>query len=311
MNFEKFFIKSNDNISVFYNDNSKYIKLRILKKDIILTNGYELYLNDLKSRSICRLHMNKKCNYQKRCTQIHISQDCIIELNNMINLHNVFNTCCKYHDDIYSKYNDEITMDIIIRETNTIVPKEYIAKTSFFENRNHNGIISLNNICRLHIQKKCFYYFDCRNIHICNSFFDNNIKNILDNSVYSQIFLNKIYDNNRDFTTRQNNDEILYEHDSSETNIKNNCNSETIISDVNHQWNNYSCDDLSCDKFISLYDMNIYKFEKYKKIFGIKYLYLCNLLNDNTNDNTNDNVNDIDEKMKNTNDNFFFRKFNI
>ena len=336
MSFEYFFIKTDDNISVFYGNKFNYIKLRIFKKNIIMTNGYELYLNDSRSRSICRLHMDNQCHYYRKCTRIHISYECIVELKKMINTHNIFNNCCGFHDDIYTKYNDKIPKNIIIRETNIVVPREYIAKTSYFENRYQNNIVSLNNICRLHIQKKCFFYFDCKNIHVCKSFFDKNIKNILESYINNKIYFNKnkyeekiksLEKNDVDCNANgRNNDDNYYENNNNKniqieqnnsnkqlckfdgTERKPNLFPEIIISDIDNQWTNYSLNETLQNKSLSLYNMNIYKFERYKKIFGIKYLYLCNMANDNINDMNNNkkNMSDID-----VNDSFFFAKFNI
>lgn len=330
MSFENFFIKTDDNVSVFYSNKCNCIKLRIFKKDIIITNGYELYLNELKSRSICRLHMDNKCYYYRKCTQIHISHECVIELKKMMNTYNIFNNCCGFHDDIYTKYNEKIPKNIIVRETNIVIPKEYIAKTSYFENIYQNDTVSLNNICRLHIQKKCFFYFDCKNIHVCKSFFDENIKNILNDYVDKKICFNKNkyekknqltiknddgfntngenHDDNhyfhsdyRNIQTKQRHDDGQCEFDGTE--IKHNRSPEIIISDIDNQWTNYSSNEIPKNKSLSSYDMNIYKFERYKKIFGIKYLHICHMANDMNNEKKN--------ILEDVTDRFFLAKFNI
>ena len=175
-----FFVETNNNVSVFFDDNKYgYIKLKIQKNDIVWTKGYGIYLETMKIRSLCRLNLKNKCNYKNNCLQIHISPYCAIKLKKIINYTNIFNNCCKYHDDLYTKYNDNITHDIIINEIKLVVPKKYIALTMFFLNKNNssnNNMVSINNICKSHLQHKCFFCSECKYIHICRQFCDDIIE---------------------------------------------------------------------------------------------------------------------------------------
>lgn len=252
MDISVFFTKTNDSICVTF-DYEKHIEIRIQKKDIIWTKGYEIYLNTLKIRSLCRLHLNNNCNYKNNCMQIHITYDCINKLKKLMKNNNLYNNCCEIHGDLHTIYNDKITNKIIINELNIIIPNKYIAKTVYFENTNpdfENIVISTNDICRAHQQNKCNYFFECKYVHICRQYYDETIKNIC-NFRHNKIN-NEMYD--------------------------------------------------EC--------IEIYKLEKYKKIFGLKYI--CGVLKNELNhDNCDDEIFNNTNLSLNFEDNLFFEKFNI
>lgn len=229
-----FFTNTPDSIDVFFDDNKYgYIKLKISKNDVLWTKGYDMYMENMKTRSLCRLHLKNKCNYKDGCMQIHISNQCAAKLKKIVNNVNIFNNCCLHHDDMFTKCNNDITYDIVINEIKYVVPKKYIALTMYFLNKNKSSgnMVSANDICNLHLQNRCFQCSECKYIHICRKFYDDFI---IDR--YTEL---------------------------SQPNIHQNI--ESIL------WKSYmktEKDDLK-DYNDDMEYMYIYKFEKYKKIFGI------------------------------------------